>query len=398
MQESLNQQTGIIPDSFKIYLNEHHIEYLQQDTAIQLEENQEFMNGIHPDVIKYLSCNQGKIGFYVADDFQLSYILPIVNKLNCSVVLLCETIVNREHIESGANTLIIPIEQIAKIKSVENPTLEKEYPDYFYYYNTVKIILTLLKPACVFYVPSESFHGQVLIEVGGTMGMPVLNLKEQDYVNIENYIRLHIPYGFIADKTGLQIGCANHKLNNWLNTDICCNVNGVYYLDAGKPFPFPNESFEYIYSEHLFEHLTWEQELTMLAECHRVLKKKGIMRIAMPDMTFLIDLFLHPDEEKNRQYLKWGTESFLPQIAKFYEGKVYRPEYVINHFFRGWGHQLLHSPSEFKLMAERCGFHSIRQMEIGKSEIQALNGVEQHFCSIPEWANKLETFVFELDK
>lgn len=398
MLKLYNPNKSNVSESFNSYLNEYYMEYSQHNIDVQLKENHTFTNNISSDVIKYLSYNQGKIGFYVTNDIEMSHILPIVKKLNCSVILLCETTVNRKDIDFGANTLIIPIEQIIKIKCVENLILEKKYPDYFYCYNTIKIILTLLKPACIFYISSKNFHKQILIEVCHTMNISILRLKTQDCTNIENYIRLHIPYGFIAEKTGLQIGCANHKLNNWFNTDICCNANGVYYLDASKPYPFPNESFEYIYSEHLFEHLTWEQGLVMLTECYRVLKKRGTMRIAMPDITFLINLFLHPNDEINLKYLKWSTEQFLPQIARYYEGRIYRPEYVINLFFREWGHQLLHSPSEFKLMAEKCGFRSIRQVEVSKSEILALNDIEQHSYSIPEWANKLETFVFEIAK
>ena len=46
----------------------------------------------------------------------------------------------------------------------------------------------------------------------------------------------------------LQIGCGYNVIEGWLNTDLIYKRNKVAYLDAGRPFPFPDNSFDYIYS------------------------------------------------------------------------------------------------------------------------------------------------------
>lgn len=50
-----------------------------------------------------------------------------------------------------------------------------------------------------------------------------------------------------TDKPRLQIGCSKNVLKGWLNTDISLRcVHGIY-LDAGKPFPFKDASFNYVF-------------------------------------------------------------------------------------------------------------------------------------------------------
>ena len=51
----------------------------------------------------------------------------------------------------------------------------------------------------------------------------------------------------------LQIGCGPYPLEGWLNTDVSSRLRkgSPMFMDAGKPFPLPDTSFDYVYSEHL---------------------------------------------------------------------------------------------------------------------------------------------------
>lgn len=201
-----------------------------------------------------------------------------------------------------------------------------------------------------------------------------------------------------TDAPKLHIGCGPFVMDGWLNVDINCYRPDIRYLDAGKPYPFPDHSFDHIYSEHLFEHLSVEEQTVMLQECHRILKPHGRMRLAMPNLHFLMDLYLHPDKECNRRYLAWsyhlfGMKQEVPEVAE----KNY-PTYVINNFFRLWGHQFIHTPESLKELAENIGFANIRPCPIGISDTPAQQGLERHGQNIPIWANELETFVVEMGK
>ncbi len=113
----------------------------------------------------------------------------------------------------------------------------------------------------------------------------------------------------------LQVGCGIYRLEGWLNTDLVTNyrTGNPIYLDVGKPFPMPDSSFDYVYSEHTVEHLTYPQATNILKECFRIMKPGGIIRIATPNLQFLADLYLHPKKEINKAYIEFNTErSGLP--------------------------------------------------------------------------------------
>ena len=63
------------------------------------------------------------------------------------------------------------------------------------------------------------------------------------------------------------------------------------YLDATQTFPLPDCSFDYIFSEHMIEHVTYQNGKRMILECYRVLKPGGLLRISTPDLSFLVDLY-----------------------------------------------------------------------------------------------------------
>lgn len=196
----------------------------------------------------------------------------------------------------------------------------------------------------------------------------------------------------------LHIGCGRFLLKDWLNADIIRYKQGVYYLNAGKPYPFPDGSFDYIYSEHLFEHLALEQGINMLQECFRILKPGGRMRMAMPNFHFLIDLYLHPNKDINQRYLQWSFQTFIANNSLEKIAQEELPVYVINNFFHAWGHQFIHAPEELTRMLQAIGFKDIQQYPIGKSDTSVFVEIERHQNAIPQWANELETFIIEAEK
>lgn len=384
------------PDSLKTYFKEkgENINIPQYYKC----STEHVSKDVNSYVKNYLGRNQGKVAFHVTTKTQYSEVTAIAAKLNCSVIIICEDGVDSDPVFINENTLIVPVDIIKNVKFEANEILEATVPEYYYYYNSMKIILLLLRPACLIHYGECGYKTLVANEICAKSKIKTKDLNDIETNGIEEFIRNNVPYGFPKDKIGLHIGCGLYRIPQWLNVDICCMTNGVFYLDAGRPFPFHDKTFEYIFSEHLFEHLDWEQGLNMLLECKRVLKDDGVMRISMPDMNFLIDLFVNPDKEINRKYIKWSMDKFLPQISDYYDKQVYMPEYVINNFFRDWGHRMIHTPKEFELLAQKCGFRNLTRASVGKSGIRALDNIEQHSRSMPSWTNELESFVFEMKK
>lgn len=197
----------------------------------------------------------------------------------------------------------------------------------------------------------------------------------------------------------LHIGCGTNFLNGWLNTDLNPK-GGAIFLDAGRKFPIANAQMDFIYSEHLFEHLTPGQQLNMLSESYRVLKKEGVVRIATPSLDFLFDLYNTPEKKENEMYISWSTTSspYLEFVNKNIRSKESHYCYVINNFFKAWGHQMIHNFESLEQMALQTGFTIVKRCEVGKSTYSVLKGIEKHGEIIPEEMNLLETMVVELVK
>jgi predicted SAM-dependent methyltransferase len=84
----------------------------------------------------------------------------------------------------------------------------------------------------------------------------------------------------------------------------------VLYLDATRRFSFKDAAFDYIFSEHMIEHISYQHSLNMLAECRRVLQPSGKIRISTPDLNFLINLYRDDKSELQQRYIKWSTRAF----------------------------------------------------------------------------------------
>ena len=189
-----------------------------------------------------------------------------------------------------------------------------------------------------------------------------------------------------TDEPKLQIGCCKNVLKGWLNTDISLRCLHGVYLDAGKHFPFPEASFSYVYSEHLFEHLTYQQGLNMLRESYRILKPGGVIRIATPDLHFLLNLYQEPEKPLHKAYMEYSVKQ---------EGMPPTAVYVISRFHTSWGHQIIYDMETLTRLLEQVGFRDICTCEMSKSKHLSLNGVEGHFKELPYDFNLLETMILE---
>lgn len=198
----------------------------------------------------------------------------------------------------------------------------------------------------------------------------------------------------------LQIGCGSNVLKTWLNTDVNDQLIDVAFLDAGAPFPIPSDTFDFVYSEHMFEHIHLALQINMIKESYRVLKKGGVLRIATPNLAFLIELYEKPNEGLNKTYMKWAVNDspYLIDVKNKIQDKKFYHCYVINNFFKAWGHQLIHDVSSLKGLGLQYGFAKVEESEVGHSIHKDLQNIEKHGSIIPPEFNKLETMVLEFTK
>jgi len=177
----------------------------------------------------------------------------------------------------------------------------------------------------------------------------------------------------------LQLGAAENVQAGWLNTDLHgYGRRDVVYLDARKPFPLPDASFDLVYSEHMIEHLTYAAGQRCLRESLRVLRPGGTIRVATPSLERLAALYGH--DEVDPRYVEWAVETLDPELD------APLPGVVINNFFRSWGHRFVYDPDTLRQALETAGFVAVQEVPLGE--------LERHLAETPEF-RALETFVLE---
>jgi predicted SAM-dependent methyltransferase len=188
----------------------------------------------------------------------------------------------------------------------------------------------------------------------------------------------------------LQIGAGRTSLDGWLSSDIRPAGGHVLFLDATKPFPFAGAVFDYVFSEHMIEHITWSEGLSMLRECRRVLKPGGKVRIATPDLRVFLGLYQNPRDPLNEAYMQWFTALRTSGIP------CARASFVVNAAFRNWGHQFLYDGELLTLALQEAGFINIQSCVQGASADEHLRGIESHGKNVADdEMAAFETMVYE---
>jgi predicted SAM-dependent methyltransferase len=178
----------------------------------------------------------------------------------------------------------------------------------------------------------------------------------------------------------LQLGAGGHPVEGWLNTDLhdYGRPTELVYLDVRKPFPLPDASFDFVYSEHMLEHLTYDEGQRCLRESLRVLRPGGTIRIATPSLERIAGLYDAGDLEA--RYVRWAVETLDPEVD------APLPGVVVNNFFHSWGHRFVYDPQTLRHALRQAGFVDIEERPVG--------GLEHHLAEAPEF-NEYETVVLE---
>lgn len=94
-----------------------------------------------------------------------------------------------------------------------------------------------------------------------------------------------------SDQICVELGTAGNSRPGWIGIDVW---GGDINLDVTKhPLPFADGSVDRFYASHVFEHFAYpEPMLSVLKECHRVLKDGGTISLVVPNAAFWVDAYL----------------------------------------------------------------------------------------------------------
>ncbi len=172
----------------------------------------------------------------------------------------------------------------------------------------------------------------------------------------------------------LQIGGGDNILEGWLNTDFMPRNNQTVILDVTRTMLFKSNTFDYIFCEHMIEHITYAQAHKMLKECLRILRPNGKLRISTPDLEVYIGLFGHQKSSMQERHIEWIGNNWLKRQGIHSPNEVF----VLNLMMHGWGHKFLYDFKTLKNLLGESGFSDIRRAQVKISDDENLKGIESH--------------------
>lgn len=115
---------------------------------------------------------------------------------------------------------------------------------------------------------------------------------------------------------------------------------GVLYAQYnGDIIPYPDESFDFVVSSHVLEHIPTVDGPRFFSEISRILKKGGIAVIGTPNRKYCQDLFANnpSDKKKYRLILPHEHEYYYDELKKSISKKQFKKVQIfqtINHINR----------------------------------------------------------------
>lgn len=120
-------------------------------------------------------------------------------------------------------------------------------------------------------------------------------------------------------------------------------------LDISRPLPFADASVDWVYAEHLIEHVAMPVAVGWLTEARRVLRPGGVLRITTPDLALYLNGYVNEDGFLTRHRRRLGMMGFGPPMPQ-------RKAFLVNQIFRYYGHQWIYDLDELRHVLTLAGF------------------------------------------
>lgn len=185
----------------------------------------------------------------------------------------------------------------------------------------------------------------------------------------------------------LNVGAQTNAVKGWLNVDLF-PFPGTTFMNATRPWPLPQNTFDAVLCEHMIEHVTKEQGCFVLKEAYRVSKQGAPIRVVTPDLRSFAKLVLDPSEPDAQVYVRFIQGRF-PDMS---------PHDIVNNNFYGYGHRYIYSADELAEALRRVGFDEIKESRGGFPSHPVFANVEGHPKIVGVRPNAFEAFALEAVK
>lgn len=174
----------------------------------------------------------------------------------------------------------------------------------------------------------------------------------------------------------LHLGCGSHKLPSpWENYDRD--------VDISRKLPFEDCEAQFIFAEHVIEHIPFKEGYAFLGECYRVLTPGGVLRLSFPDITRISNPLI--------------IELYSDALWKDSKKRISTIEEVWKSVATDWSHQSVWTHDMAILLLRSLMYYPITQLYF-KSWHPELCGIDGRHLSEGLSLARAETTIIEATK
>ncbi|GAA1834400.1 hypothetical protein GCM10009682_60930 [Luedemannella flava] len=131
-------------------------------------------------------------------------------------------------------------------------------------------------------------------------------------------------------------------------------VDGTAYfaeMDISEPLPFADGAVDWVYAEHLIEHVSLTVGIAWLAEVRRVLAPGGLLRLTTPDLRVYAESYVNGDKffGRHRRRMGLALRGIAPDMPA-------RGAFMFNQLFYVYGHRWIYDLEELRHALTEAGF------------------------------------------
>ena len=139
----------------------------------------------------------------------------------------------------------------------------------------------------------------------------------------------------------------------------------VRYVNALKPWPFPRESVDVIYTSHVIDCFSAAQKHHFFRECFRVLRPGGVIRMVGIDLAQEVQLYCQDHDAAKLVSIVSYPNPNDTAIWRRLKDAIWPPKYYLAHLdFPAYNHLL-----------RSIGFHNIVCLPPGETTIKTIEPV-----------------------
>ena len=122
----------------------------------------------------------------------------------------------------------------------------------------------------------------------------------------------------------LHLGCGLIDASGYINVDLRPSPN-VHLVNDIYPLPmFADDSVDLIYASHVLEHLPKADVRPAIMEWYRILKHDGVLRLAVPDFSVIVQMYV----EHRKLDLVSGPLMGAQSYAENYHKSIFDESYL----------------------------------------------------------------------